>query len=66
MSLTHFQAVAQQVWCVPNVAFIQQTHHWLKAGVFEAMVHDLRAPPSATILDSRSQQSSPESEEWAG
>src|SRR5690606_30552462 len=49
----------------------QQTQHWLKAGVFEAMVHDLRAllrlaagrkeQPGAAIFDSRTLQSSPES-----
>lgn len=54
----------------------QQTQRWLKAGVFEAMVHDLRevlrlaagrnAQPSAAIFDSRTLQSSPESGERAG
>lgn len=49
----------------------QQTQRWIKAGVFEALVHDLRAllrvlagrqaQPSAAILDSRTLQSSPES-----
>lgn len=49
----------------------QQTRRWLAAGVFEAMVHDLRAllrmcqgrcaDPSAAILDSRTIQSTPES-----
>jgi len=49
----------------------QQTQRWIKAGVFEAMVHDLRevlrvaqgrAPqPTAVILDSRTLQSTPES-----
>ena len=53
-----------------------QTQRWLKAGVFEAMVHDLRAvlrlaagraeEPSAVILDSRTVQSSPESGDRAG
>ena len=53
-----------------------QTRRWLKAGVFEAMVHDLRAllrlaagraeQPSAAILDSRTLQSSPESGLRAG
>ncbi len=53
-----------------------QTQRWLKAGVFEAMVHDLRAllrlaagrqaQPSAVILDSRTLQSSPESGPRAG
>ncbi len=54
----------------------QQTQRWLKTGVFEAMVHDLRAllrlaegrneHPSAAIFDSRTPQSSPESGERAG
>jgi transposase len=54
----------------------QQTQRWLKAGVFAAMVHDLRqllrlaegrkSQPSAAILDSRTLQSSPESGERAG
>ena len=54
----------------------QQTQRWLKAGVFEDMVHDLRVilrlaqgrneQPSAAIFDSRTLQSSPESGERAG
>jgi len=54
----------------------QQTQRWLKAGVFEAMGHDLREvlrlaagrneQPSAAIFDSRTLQSSPESGECAG
>src|ERR1700682_484641 len=54
----------------------QQAQRWLKAGVFEAMVHDLRVllrlaqgrkeHPSAVIFDSRTVQSSPESGERAG
>jgi len=54
----------------------QQTQRWLRAGVFEAMVHDLRTllrvaegrneQPSAAIFDSRTLQSSPESGERAG
>jgi transposase len=54
----------------------QQTQRWLKAGVFEAMVHDLRAvlrlaegrdeQPSAAIFDGRTLQSSPESGKRAG
>lgn len=54
----------------------QQTQRWLKAGVVEAMVHDLRvilrlaqgrnAQPSAAIFDSRTLQSTPESGERAG
>ena len=54
----------------------QQTQRWVKAGVFEALVQDLRAvlrvaagrprQPSAAILDSRTLQSSPESGGRAG
>jgi transposase len=54
----------------------QQTQRWVKAGVFEAMVNDLRAilrmaqgrnaEPTAVILDSRTLQSSPESGGRAG
>lgn len=54
----------------------QQSQRWLKAGVFEAMVHDLRevlrlaagrnTQPRAAIFDSRTLQSSPESGERAG
>lgn len=54
----------------------QQSQRWLKAGVFEAMVHDLRAllrmaagrdpDPSAAVFDSRTLQSSPESGGRAG
>src|SRR5918992_922536 len=54
----------------PWEAVYQQTQRWLKAGVFEAIVHDLRrllreiderAPdPRAVTLDSRTLQSSPE------
>jgi transposase len=54
----------------------QQTRHWIKAGCFEAMAHDLRAilrlaldrnaEPSAAILDSRTLQSTPESGGRAG
>ena len=55
----------------PWEAVYQQTRRWIAAGVFEAMVHDLRAllrlasgrtpDPSAAILDSRTLRSSPES-----
>ncbi len=55
----------------PWEAVYQQTRRWLAAGVFEAMVHDLRsllrlsvgrAPePSAAILDARTLRSTPES-----
>src|SRR5437763_6845813 len=54
----------------------QQGQRWLKARVFEAIVHDLRevlrlaegrnAQPSAAIFDSRTLQSSPESGARAG
>src|SRR3954466_5690182 len=54
----------------------QQTQRWLQAGVFQAMVDDLRAilrmaqgrnaEPTAVILDSRTMQSSPESGARAG
>jgi transposase len=49
----------------------QQTQRWLRAGVFEAIVHDLRlllrafagrkGQPTAAILDSRTLRSTPES-----
>lgn len=54
----------------------QQTQRWLRAEVFQMMVHDLReilrmaqsrnAEPTAVILDSRTLQSSPESGQRAG
>ena len=54
----------------------QQSQRWINAGVFEDMVHDLRAllrlakgkkeQPSAAIYDGRTMQSSPESGERAG
>ena len=54
----------------------QQTQRWVKAGVFEVLVQDLRAvlrvaagrprQPSAAILDSRTLPSSPESGGRAG
>jgi transposase len=60
----------------PWPAVYQQTQRWIKAGVFEAMVHDLRlfirmgedrAPdPSAVIIDARTLQSTPESGHRAG
>jgi transposase len=60
----------------PWYTVYQQTQRWIKAGVFEAIVHDLRAllrlasgrkeQPSAAILDSRTLQSSPESGSRAG
>jgi transposase len=55
----------------PWEAVYQQTRRWLKAGVFEAMVHDLRvllrlsrgraSESTAAILDSRTLRSTPES-----
>ena len=55
----------------PWEAVYQQTQRWLRARVFEAMVHDLRAllrlaksrdkEPTAAILDSRTLRSTPES-----
>jgi transposase len=60
----------------PWEAVYQQTQRWIKAGVFEEIVHDLRvilrlvddrhAHPSAVILDSRTLQSTPESGARAG
>jgi transposase len=55
----------------PWQAVYQQTQWWIAAGVFEAMVHDLRAllrlargrapEPTAAVLDSRTLRSTPES-----
>ncbi len=60
----------------PWSAVYQQTRRWLKSGVFEAMVPDLRellrmyagrnAKPTAAILDSRILQRTPESAGHAG
>ena len=66
----------------PWAAVYQQTQRWLKAGVFEAMVHDLRAVlrlaavdadgggrgphPSAVVLDGAVLPSTPESGHRAG
>jgi transposase len=54
----------------------QQTQRWIRAGCFEAIVHDLRTllrlgtgrepDPTAVILDSRTLQSTPESGARAG
>src|SRR5215213_5015051 len=54
----------------------QQARRWLAAGVFEAMLHDLRAllrlaqgrraAPTAAIFDSQTLQSTPESGAHAG
>jgi transposase len=60
----------------PWTAVYQQARRWLQAGVFEQITHDLRmivrlvaereAQPSATILDGRTLQSTPESGSRAG
>ena len=60
----------------PWEAVYQQTRRWLSAGVFEAMVHDLRillrlsegraSNPTAAILDWRTLRSTPESGRRAG
>src|ERR1044072_2624456 len=60
----------------PWYAVYQQTQRWLKAQVFESLVHDLRAvlriaegrqeEPTAAIFDSRTLQSTPESGRRAG
>lgn len=60
----------------PWHAVYQQTRRWLKAGVFKAMAHDLRAllrlcggrepEPTAAILDSKTLRSSVESGSRAG
>lgn len=60
----------------PWYTVYQQSQRWLKAGVFEAIVHDLREvlrvaqgrnpQPSAAIFDSRTLQSTPESGARAG
>ena len=60
----------------PWEAVYQQTQRWIKAGVFEQMVHDLRvllrlsknraSEPKAAILDSRTLRSTPESGSRSG
>jgi transposase len=60
----------------PWAAVYQQARRWVAAGVFEEITHDLRmilrlvegreAQPTATILDSRTLQSTPESGGRAG
>jgi transposase len=60
----------------PWAAVYQQWRRWLKAGVFEAMVHDLRAllrraegrnsDPTGAVFDSRTLRSTPESGARAG
>ncbi len=60
----------------PWAAVYQQTQRWLRAGVFEALVDDLRALlrvaagrapwPTAAVFDSQTLQSTPESGHRAG
>lgn len=60
----------------PYYVVYQQMQRWIRAGVFETMLHDLREflrlaegrnpQPSAAILDSRTLQSTPESGARAG
>jgi len=60
----------------PWTAVYQQARRWIAAGVFEDITHDLRmilrmlegreAQPTATILDGRTLQSTPESGSRAG
>lgn len=60
----------------PWPAVYQQTQRWIAAGVFAAMVHDLRVllrwsagradQPTAVILDAATRQSTPESGHRAG
>jgi transposase len=60
----------------PWAAVYQQTQRWITAGVFETMVHDLRAflrwtegradDPTGVIFDARTMQSTPESGAGAG
>lgn len=60
----------------PWEAVYQQTQRWIKAGVFEAIVNDLRAllrkaegrneQPSAVVLDGRTLKTTPESGARAG
>jgi transposase len=60
----------------PWQAVYQQSQRWIASGVFAAMIHDLREllrmlsfrdpQPTATIFDSRTLQSTPESGDRAG
>ena len=62
--------------CRPGTRSFNNPERWIKAGVFEAMVNDLRAllrlaagrsaEPSAAVFDSRTLQSTPESGARAG
>jgi transposase len=64
-------ATCPTTYLPPWEAVYQQTQRWLKAEVFEEMVHDLRvllrlsegrsSDPTAAILDSRTLRSTPES-----
>ena len=63
-------------WAAAGALWAQQTQRWLAAGVFAAMVHDLRAllrwtegradDPTAAIVDARTVQSTPESGAGSG
>jgi transposase len=67
-------------WMPPDLppwhVVYQQSQRWIKAGVFESLVYDLRAvlriaegrkeSPTAAIIDSRTLQSTPESGARAG
>lgn len=72
---------APQWWMMPHdlppwYTVYEQMQRWIAAGVFEAMVHDLRVllrvaagrteQPSTVILDGRTIQSTPEGCERAG
>ncbi len=58
-------------WEAAGALWAQQTRRWMAAEVFETMAHDPRAlpreaadrmpAPTATVIDSRTMQSSPES-----
>jgi|GEM_PF-3070540 len=60
----------------PRTAVYQQTRRWMRAGVFEILVEDVRSllrefagrkpQPTAMIVDSRTLQSTPESGARAG
>lgn len=79
--LRYIVRTGMQWRCMPNdlppwYTVYQQTPRWVKAGVFENLVHDLRMllrelegrnpQPSAAIFDGRTLQSSPESGARAG
>jgi transposase len=62
--------------CRPGTSSISSPERWIKAGVFESLVYDLRAvlriaerrkeSPTAAIIDSRTFQATPESGRRAG